>query len=546
MAIIDSLSFVPGINLNDISFTDEEIANSEALIAESISARHPSLDVSPTTSLYDLQARPGAIEYLNNRAMSLAIQATQSLKGVQENPELASNDVVDAILSNYSVTRRSGVVATGSVKIDVSQDVAYSILATEGFTSASGAKFYPDADYLVTSGQSEGDLQLRPADSENDQFYFILPLIASEVGVDSQLADNVELIPDVPILNFISAYSFGAFTGAINEETNDELIARIPEAISAKNRVSKASLSSELKNAFPSVIDVSVQGYGDAALLRGSGTILPIKSGGFADVWVRTSLAAVSVATDVIATLNSVSGTGRGTCSCTVAETDHPGHFFVASVRASERAELLGTYGVTSQTKSITTSGHKNASVSQGAFGKYQSTDVVFVIDPEAGQAFPAVGEEFSVSVETIGIPQIDKIQDFIDDPDTRAAGVDYLVRASVPCLVWLSPITVNAEDGTDEDAIRTAIFSYINNIPMGESLFIDGIVMAIRSVGGVNNVILPIRVNGRVFCPDGSSINLTSESALTAPSRPDIQVVPRTVAFYVSIDDIPISVILS
>ena len=61
MAIVDSLSFVPGINLTDLRFTADEIARSEALIAESISARQPSLDLSPSSTIYDLLVRPAAI-----------------------------------------------------------------------------------------------------------------------------------------------------------------------------------------------------------------------------------------------------------------------------------------------------------------------------------------------------------------------------------------------------------------------------------------------------------------------------------------------------
>lgn len=545
MATVDSLSFVPGVNLTDLSFTAEEIASAEALIAESISARQPSLDLSPSSTLYDLLVRPAAIEYLNNRAMSEAIQATQSLQGVKENPELASDDVVNAILSNFSLSRKAGSLATGSVRVNVSRNVIYSIPSGQIFTSSLGAEFQTPGVYLAMADPSDGDLLLQAADSQNDQFFFILPLTAVEIGVNSQIANNVELTPKAAIANFISAYSFGSFTGAVDQETNDQLIARIPEAMSAKNRVSRASLSSELKTQFSSIIDVSVTGYGDEALLRGLGGVLPVKGGGFADIWIRTSLAAESVTTELTATMDSISA-GRGTCSVTVPATSHPGHFFIATVRSSANAALLGTFTIASQTKVIGVSGHKIGSVSQGAFSKYQSTNIVFTIDPETGQPFPTVGEQFQVSVETIGIPLITEAQSFIDDPQTRSAGVDYLVRASVPCLTWCSPITVYTQAVVNLEDVRTAIFSYINNLKMGDPLSIDGVVMAVRSVVGVNRVVLPVRLMGRIFCPDGSTLDLTSENALVVPSRPELQVVPETTAFYVSVDDIALNAIVS
>ena len=120
--IIDDLSFVPGVNLDDSTFTAEELAQAEALLAASISGQQPTLHIDPSTSIYDLHVRPAAVTYLLNRRQSLAIQATRTLQGIKENPELASDEVVNAILSNYHITRRSGAKASGSIRINVSRD----------------------------------------------------------------------------------------------------------------------------------------------------------------------------------------------------------------------------------------------------------------------------------------------------------------------------------------------------------------------------------------------------------------------------------------
>src|SRR4051812_25304604 len=106
--IIDNLSFVSGFNLNDQRFTDDEIKAAEALLAGFISARQPTLDLAPGTTLYDLVVRPAAIVYLTDRAQVKASTATRSIKGIQENPTLASDSVLDAILSNFRITRKSG------------------------------------------------------------------------------------------------------------------------------------------------------------------------------------------------------------------------------------------------------------------------------------------------------------------------------------------------------------------------------------------------------------------------------------------------------
>ena len=542
---IDNLSFIPGLNLNDLRFTAEEILQAETLIAESLAARQTSLDVSPSSTIYDIYVRPAAIDYLNFRAMNEALRATSSLKGVQENPDLASDAVVDAILSNYGVARRPGAAAGGTVRINVSRKTTYSITAAQILTSSSGVRVKSTGAFLATSDPTAlNHLRLYPVDSTEDQFFFLLPVTAVSAGVSSQLASDVEMTPSPVIPNFISAFTFGAFTGAADQETNQELIDRLPAAISAKNRVSKMAITSELKESFPQVIDVSVQGMGDAALHRGVGGLLPVKGGGFADVWVRTSLAPESLTTSLLATLDTFDENGRGLCSCTIPATASPGYFMVGSVRPDGSTNTIGSYPVLGHVRSLVASGHKIPNVMSGVYSNLQTAILTFAIDPVEGQVMPAEGEEFPVDVELIGLPLIAEIQNLLDDPEQRAAGTDYLVRATVPCFVWSSPITVYVTADVDSSAVQQAVFSYINRLPMGEPLFIDSVVMAIRQVPGVVRVDLPIRFMGRIFCPDGSFIDLASENALVAPSHPERQVVPGNTAFYVSIDDVALNLI--
>lgn len=544
---IDNLSYIPGVNLTDERFTDAEIAQAEAIVAESLSARNPTMDLSPSSSLYDLHVRPGAINYLLATVPVEDLRATQSLKGVQENPELASDAIVDAIISNYNITRRSGKKSLGVVRVNVSRDVVYSIGADEILRTSNGTEFVPSATSLILSDPSGPEqIQLYPVDLEQTQFFFLLPVIAVEPGLASQLASDVEVIFDSQIPNFISAFTFGAFTGATDQETSTQLIERLPAALSAKNMVSRAAISSELKEKFPEVLDVTVQGFGSEAMLRGVGGLLPVKGGGFADIWVRTSLAAEADSIELVATLDSIDSNGRGICSCTVPATAYPGHFFVGAVLPGGQTGVLGTYPILSQSKSIITSGPKISSVLEGAYSKFQKTEVTFALDPVEGQPFPALGDEVSVDVELVGVPLVSEIQDFVSNHETRAAGTDYLVRASVPCFTWCSPITIHMSPDTSQETIRTAVFDYVNHRPMGQPIFVDGIVMAIRGVEGVIQVDLPIQMNGRIYAPDGSVIPLVSENSLVVPSRPGIQVIPETVAFYISVDDIAINSIIS
>jgi hypothetical protein len=545
--IIDNLSFVPGLNLNDLRFTDAHILAAETLIAQSIADRQPSLDMSPASSLYDIHVRPAAIDYLNMRAMNLAIQATRSLQGVKENPALASDAVVDAILSDYGIIRRSGTTAQGTVRVNVSRDVIYSIGATQAFATTTGAAFVSTGTFLALSDPTDpSHLRLYPADGLHDQFFFLIPVSATAPGLASQIASDVDLTPAPPIPNFVSASSFGAFTGAANQETNAQLSARIPAAISAKNRVSPVAITSEMKDNFPAVLDVSVRGFGDADMIRGVGGVLPVKGGGFADIWVRTSLSVESSTVPLTAVVGSIDSQGRAVCSCTIPASAQPGFYMVGSVLPGESTGLIGSYTILSQARTKVVSGHKLASVLEAAYSPFQSMNLVFAIDAIAGQPFPGVNDDVPVQVVLAGLPLIEELQTFIDDPLQRASGTDYLVRAAVPCFVWCDPITVHITADASGDAVQQAVFAYINQLKMGTPLFTDSILLAIRNVAGVNRVDLPIRLYGRIFCPDGSVLDISGVNALTIPSQPAIQVTPQTTAFFASIDDIALNFVVS
>lgn len=535
--IIDNLSFAPGVNIDDSRFTDAQVAAAEAIVAEFVSSRHPSLDVTRGTTFYDMVVRPTAMIYLTARAQIQADQATRSIKGIQENPELASDAILEAILSNFQVKRRTGAAATGIIKVSVSRSTSYSVSTSQVFSTASGVRLRPASAIIATPTPSEPNhVRLYAADSSNTQWYFLVPVVAEEIGLGSQLTGQVEVSPAQTIQNFVSAFTFGDFSGAFDDESSDELIERIPAALSAKNRVSRIAIKSELSEAFPQVRSVGIQGFGDLGLIRGGGNILGIKSGGYADIWVRTS---VSVERREFRLLSSKIGTdpsGQNVYSVTIGASLFPGHYFASAVRPDdEQGPYLGSYYISQQQKSVSPGLGLNELT--GTYTRHQSTEVIFLVDPAEGGP-----DEMAVIVEVMGLPSISEIQDFISDSESRPAGANYLVRAAIPCFVACSPITVRMGQEVNPGDVQMAIYRHINEIKPGEPIRIDGIVMAARSVQGVTSVELPVRIMGRVFAPGGSIIDISSENALIVPQDPSVQLVPESVAFFASLDDIQIN----
>ena len=544
---ITTLGFVAGANLSDTSFSTDDILAAETLIGQYVSDRFPSIDVTPGTTIYDLVIRPAAIVYLTNRAQLTALAATNSILGIQNNPSLASDQVLDSILSNFLITRNPGTNVTGNLRINVSRSAAYTIQAGVEFTAPNGLIYTADTTVNGTPSPSNSiDVQLYSSDSTNTQWYFIVPVTAAGSGSTYILVGQPQFTMDAPIANLISIFAFGGFNNGVDQETNDQLIARIPNALSAKNLVSRSSLNSVLKDNFPQVTSVGVAGFGDPALRRGADNVFGIKTGGVADVWVRTSPYPLTRSFTITAakTSNTVSG---DVFEFVVPSNLFPGNYFVSAVNdIGQPSNVAGSYQILSQSNSVQQgSGHIISSSDQGAYSAYQISTVTFLVPPTTGGAPVYTSSTQAFVVQVMGCPDIDVIQNYVSDPSIRPAGMDYLVRSAIPCFVSFSPITVYGQSSTDVNSVVINISDYVNGLTAGQSISVDAVVNTIRNVTGVTRVELPITVSGRIMCPDGTYIDVFSNDILEVPINTQKQISPDTVGFFVSTDNIPVSSIL-
>jgi len=558
-ASVESLNFIAGLNLTSSSFTSAEIKNAETLIQQVIQNFDPTLNLSKISTLYDLSTRQQAIIYLLNQAMSLALQNTMSLEGVINNPSLMSDAVVDAILSNIGITRNQGSAATGLVQVNVSVSTSYIITTAMTFTTVDGLVFNSTANYKATSNPvNPGDIQLYSTDSTNTQFYFLVPVTAVVAGVASQINNGTALTPGSTIPSFISAFSFGNFQGGMDAQNNASLVASIPEGQSAKNQVSRTSISAVLKNQFPNILSVSVQGMNDPAMSRNADNILLFKMGGYADIYVRTSCSIRSDNITKTATLVDIDGTtNNATYMVTLDPADIPGNYFVQSIGPAI-GNLYGTYSILSENKSFNNQNfnpvtglyvtpNKITTNQEGAYTAYQTNQISFQIDYDStlgtipSVQFPST---IPVSVQAAYQPMIADIQKFLNNPLTGVVLSDYLVRAFIPCLVELSQLNVTAISDIDPSVIQMAVFNYINGLQPGSSVRIDEIISLIMAISGVSSVDLPIQITGNIYAPNGQVLVLTSYGALKIPCQPALQVTPETCAFFVELSAIPVAII--
>lgn len=554
-----TLGFIPGQNLDDRLFSQTDIAAAELLLQQYLSDAFPSLNLSKASSLYDINIRPRAIAYLLSRAEWESFQATRSLKGVVEHPELASAAIVDAILSNNLLTRRLGSKAAGRLRVTVGLDGIYVLPKTSNLTTDTGLVFHPQQDYRIsTTPSAESDLRLyvQPGGTH----YFLLPVVADQNGVAHQLADGVQFKIGSLVPSLILAAAYGNFQGGLDDETNGALIARIPEGQSVKNQVSRLSIAATLKEKFPEILDLSVQGMNDPAMIRNSHNLVGMKVGGYADIYVRTGTTFSVGSVKKSATLIDIDGDNNATYRVSLDRDDYPGNYSVRGILPDD-GDALGSYLILSETKGFENRVNADdqpiglvrpnrlVTAAEAAYSRFQTSNILFRVDYDAALGTRPV-DQFSinlgVTVELAWMPLIKEIQQFVSDRSRGVCLADYLVRAAIPCFVQLSTVTVEADLGTSAQDVRLAVYRYINGVKMGEILRVDAIISAIKAVPGVRFVRLPIQLTGSVYAPTGSVLSIRGSSAMAIPSAPEHQVVPDNTAFIVEMSDIPIALITS
>ena len=546
---IDNLGLIPGVNLTSSLFTPEETLAAETLIAGWVSARSPSLDLSQGTALYEIMIRQMAQFYLFVRSQVDLYGQTQSLNKIKQNPELASDTIVDAILSNFLISRRSGAAASGRVKVFVSLDAVYELPIGTQFTTDDGLVYVTDQSWTVESSvNTNTNLKLYASDTAESQFYFILPVVAIQPGSQYVIGDNIKMSIANRIPDYIGAITFGSFSGGIDIESTSSLIQRLPDALASRNLISPRAIKIGLAENFSNIISVGVAGMSSQSLHRGGDNIFGIKSGGFADIWVRTGTSLVIKKVELIAQLSADSTTVvpgvNAVYNVTIGNEVYYGHYFVTDIKPSVGREVLGSYVIGNQSKGKVVSPNRLKTNDVAAYSMYGTTNVSFTVPLESGQTgWPLA---LPVLVSIAGQEGISEIQSYISDPEIRPACVDYLVRAAIPCFISLSPISVHVRSSTLASAIQAEVFSYVNTLPAGSSLNLDSIVHRIRQIQDVIRVEMPLRASGRIFAPNGEVIDITSSNSLTIPDRGDVQVSPESCAFFLDINSIYVNILMA
>ena len=519
----------------------EAIQQSLEFIAAMVQASHEELDVS-FGGLTNLLLLPSAEHAAANQTDVARYVASGSLKAISDNPELADEEIVDAVLSNSGLTRRTGAAAHGNVVIVTSKRAAVTVPSGAVF-SGGGFNFTTERAYSAKTSSANIDAatdQLLTLRSDGN-YGFTVPVVATDLGVAPTLRRGAVLETEAAIANLVTVYAESDFTGGEDAETNAELIARQAEGLAARTPGNRIGCAAFLRDSvYANFTALSIIGAGDAEMLRDRHTIFPGGFGGRTDWYVRTAADAPVISLVKSCVLIEKTPDGKGIWQFNLDRDDLPGFYDVAAVRPSGDESFIGSYEITADLRDHDLTAIEgellpdiDAAV-EAVFSRFQTAVVRFKDSDTVTTDLTIMSSVRDYAVLVRGLPNLAGVQSLLASRANRGLFGDILVKAPIPCFVSLGFTLLGPPDAEQPDlaALKLALVAKINNMQFTGRLFASDLTKVIFehlpdgvSVGAVDML-------GRILKPNGDQKFLRDTEVLEIPFEPDNMVTARTTGF--------------
>lgn len=231
--------------------------DTKQLVKNIITQNDPDIDVSEGSGVTDILINPlsNVLGYYQT-----ILQELQNFLSVVDLTTLSKEDL-DAIASTFLLTRRSGSLATGYVKIGFSSAINLTVQKGQQFKTSDGKLFQTIREYSITAGQMSLNV-------ENN--YFItgaIPIEAMESGDDYTIGpDEINEVVN-PTFSYLKVFNPNSFSRGVDDETNETFYERLVNSATSDTSLSKLSFKKIISDHYD-IKDLDVKGFGDVEMVR--------------------------------------------------------------------------------------------------------------------------------------------------------------------------------------------------------------------------------------------------------------------------------------
>lgn len=537
--------------------TSSDVSQAEDALVQMLEDEFPSMDLSNGRVLRELLIKPAAMFHALNESNMDELRQSMSIYSIAQNPALATDDIVDGVLSNLLITRDDGAAASGQLRVIVSSLVVTPVDYNATFT-ANGLEFNSTQAFVgVTASNNVINTGSRLISQRADGNYeFLIDVQAATTGSEYNVAEGTRFTTTTTIPNLVEIISANDFSGGTASEDNAALAAKAQAGLSPQVLSGRSHIEALLTAQFEDIRSMSIIGYGDVEMQRDKHNLFELSTGGKVDIYARTAMTPARELLSVTATMtNAVSKQ----LTITLDRDEAAGVYAVLAVyrntdtpfqlQGSSEPTLLDSLTINSTTWStnVTQTGAEFVpdiqESSEAAFTRYRTLAVTFT----DSQSTLESGATATYKLYLLKMPYIDIIQDFVNLRARRGPATDYLVRAPIPviCSVGVRVEARNTGE-VNTDAVKNAIVNAVNGLGFNighlpGSVVIDAAQGQLPSDAVID---LPVTLLGKLYLPDGTTRTLTGTDELRVPTNlSDETISARTVGFFVRTSDVDVSV---
>lgn len=240
--------------------TDRDRYNIPVLefLIETLQEEFPELNVNEGSAIYDTIVRPAALMMQPHRDYIRVLARNIKLRNhsVMDPLELAS------LAANFLVSPREGTRARGLQRVFFAAPQAVNVSNTSRFFDDAGLVFLPINTFSATQSQVESQVV-----ASTGEFFVDVPVVAEAAGEEYSVgADTVRNVQGIQ--GATRTTNPNIFTAGKNSDSNTELYARVVTSITNRDLVKKNAISTALFEAFDSIRNIEVVGFGDPDMTR--------------------------------------------------------------------------------------------------------------------------------------------------------------------------------------------------------------------------------------------------------------------------------------
>tara|TARA_Y100000034_G_C6874493_1_gene399720 strand:- start:591 stop:1754 length:1164 start_codon:yes stop_codon:yes gene_type:complete len=228
-------------------------------VVEQLVAVFPDADVRPGSALRDLLINP-----LSSILQPFADEQADLLTAFSMlDPTAISDDDMDAIASNFLITRSGGAKATGNVRFYFSQPINITVPRNTRVSTEGGLNFYVLQDHTTTQTEMFLNNSEFPLYSTNE-----ILVEAELTGSAYSVGPNTITVTDFTTSNPVRVRNPVAFATVADTENNAALKTRTINSFHNNSIASQTGILNTLQATYSSLLDVVVVGAGHADMNR--------------------------------------------------------------------------------------------------------------------------------------------------------------------------------------------------------------------------------------------------------------------------------------